>query len=824
MSIVQRGSDFVLCVHSPKDKDENTLKSLIDTLGDNGFEIESRPGPDPEADALLFIKLDPKRVDELIEKDLVKNYEFGVTCKNDTKPERSRIIYSYLTHPKECGGVGIVPGKGKWSAIHSITPIAGYLSDKSLLNTAKKNLQSTELDTTHFRRVYGTEVALYFEFLKHYIYGLAVLSVFGIIAFFRSKNYSLTFSFINMLWGTVFMIYWKRRERYVVNFWGVQNSHNVDKNDAELTALNEKSVDKSTLKERRKRDSVKFAKQLAFIPVALVFVAILVTYQLSCFVLEIFLSEIYDGPGKSLLTLTPTVLISVFVPILTIVYNLVVDKFLDWENYDNDYEKNDSFVIKTFVLNFLTGYVPLLITSFVYLPFAHLIQPNLPHIQRILAENVNSNRYVYKYLIKVKSQQEFVMNQERLNSQYFYFIVTNQVIQFAMKYGLPLVMAPAIKFVTEKIKGDKPVVTKDSPEEKEWLETVRTTVQLPQHDVGNDFRGLALQYGYLMLFGPVWTLGPLVSLFFNVITFKLDELKLANGKYFRPPVPKRVDSIHPWDLALLLLTWIGSIISPIVTAFYRHGTKPPKPLGQFALDKASVNISSTLVLVAIFFLSEHLFFIIYVFGTKISNMLVSDKEVENDFVDQDIKLRRDFYHTELKSKHSPSAKEYYKEAEKAASSSYQKASKENSSLKNRAKIADTPEQKETRRELTNNMNEGDKIIETIGDNGKPTLAIIDNNKHFSPDSDDKPDTTSEKKDNEKASVAVPKSSSEHEKVAKASSEKEPESSSESSKQVKEGEAIDDEEEGGEDEDDSVASSSSKKVSKRKSLKKLLKRK
>lgn len=759
--------DFIFSIKVDDTPLESRLRAVVETLQQGGFHTQARPG---HGLVLVFAKLSAAKYAQLAKEDQLKSYEFGVTAKDDTPADRPRVIYAYLTSPKDVDGLGITPGKGDWPFVTSITPVSGYLADKSLFKRAKDALAQPVLDTTQLNKLYGSDVALYFEFVKFYAGALGVLSIFGTIAYLRSKAFSLTFSFVNLIWGVLFLILWKRRERYLVNFWGVQNVHKVDVYDADLAVLNSGVKRPSSYKDRDHSEGLKFVKQLAFAPIALAFVAVLVSYQLACFVLEIFLSEIYDGPGKMFLTLLPTVAISVFVPVLTIVYNIVVDKFLVWEQHDNSYTRYDSFVVKTFVLNFLTGYVPLLITAFIYLPFAHLVAPNLPNIQNAIASNISENRYVYKYLTKVKSQQEFQINQDRLNAQFFYFVVTNQVIQVVLKYVLPLVLAPVMELVNTKVLGKEPAtIPEDAPEEKSWLARVRDTVNLPEPNVNDDYRGLTLQYGYLVLFGPVWTLAPLVSLVFTVLTFKLDTLRLTSGKYFRPPVPKRVDSIHPWDHAFFLLTWIGSVVSPIVTSFYRHGTKPPKTLGQLALDKASVNVSSSLRLVLTFFVSEHLFFILYFVGTKVSNFLRSKPEVDNNFVDNDIKLRRDHFSEHAKQTsekavahdddewQSSSVESILKQAKgfdkPADASKLPSAGKLSSvgkltavggaagatagTLSNRAELEEKrrqlQEQKEQlrlRKDLEAHKEKGDSVIQTVGSDGKPTLAIIDNNDHI----------------------------------------------------------------------------------------------
>lgn len=748
--------DFVFAI-SGGDSLETNLNTLAETLQKKGLNVQARPGNN--STTLVFAKLSGSTYSEIVEKDLVKSFELGVTAKDDAPADRPRLVYSYLTHSTESDGVGITPGKGEWKFVESITPVSGYLSDVKLFARTKDELFKPVLVTSSIFKTYGPEVALYFEFLKFFIGNLVFLSIFGVIATLRGKYYSLTFSFVNLTWGVLFLLLWNRRERYLVNFWGVQNAHKIDVHDAELTSVNKESRETPTYKDREKREGLKFVKQLSFAPIAIGFIVVLVSYQLGCFVLEIFLSEIYDGPGKMFLTLLPTVLISVFVPVLTLVYNIVVDKFLAWESHDNYISRYNSFVIKTFVLNFLTGYVPLLITAFIYLPFAHLVEPLLPNIQQTIAQNISENRYVYKYLTKVKAQHEFKINQGRLNAQFFYFVVTNQVIQLVLKYVLPLVLAHAMKFVNTKILGKEPQEVpeeRDDPSEKEWLANVRNTVQLPEHDVNDDYRGLALQFGYLIMFGPVWPLAALVSLIFNVITFKLDTLKLSSGKYFRPPVPKRVDSINPWNHAFFLLTWFGSVISPIVTSFYRHGTKPPKTVGQFALDKASVNISSSVRLVLVFFISEHLFFVLYFVGTKVSTFLQSDKEIENNFVDNDIKLRRDYYSSSKKQTSVPtessdewqtsSIESIVKQARgldkntgessgklsgvAATKGTDQTLTSRSGLEEKRRQLQEEKEQLQKRKQLEEHKEKGDKIINTVDSDGKPTLAIIDNNQHI----------------------------------------------------------------------------------------------
>ncbi|CAK7896508.1 hypothetical protein CAAN1_17S02652 [[Candida] anglica] len=735
-SIQKLNPDFVLSVKYKHDdaRAKKDLELLLDALYAKGFYAQVRP--QDESNLLVFIRLGSSEYAQAVAQDAIRDYEFGVTATSsnqDSSSERLRIVSNSLQAPVSIGGVEIA----KYKFVTSVTPITSAFEPTTIVEDVKKHATRAPHkfwpSTTVLKDTYGVRVALYFEFIKYYIGWLAVLSVFGLVSSFKSKNrFSMTYTVINLVWGVLFITLWNRRERYLTNFWGVQNCHKVEEHLIEAAKLNEKKEGEATETLNGNSDGIRFLKQVAFVPVALVFTAVLVSYQLGCFVLEIFLSEIYDGPGKVFLTLLPTVLISVFVPVLTIVYNLVAGACISWESHTNEYTKSNSNLVKTFVLNFLTGYMPLLITSFVYLPFAHLIQPHLNEIEQRISSSVGQDAYVHQYLTKLKSQEDFKYNQGRLNTQFFYFVVTNQVVQLVLKYALPLGIQEVTKLVKKFIlKKEDKSGSGDSVEEAAFLSQVRKSVALPTYNVNDDYRGLALQYGYLVIFGPVWSLAPIVSVVFAAITFQLDLFKLNSGKYFQPPVPARVDSIHPWKYALFALTWIGSIVSPIITAFYRHGTAPPKTIGQLALDKASVHTSGS-QLIFILFLSEHVFLLTWFVSSTVSNLFKSTEEHENDFSKNDLKIRRDYY---KKNEGEKIASKSISQQSTATDNEWSSFSVQSALAEADQRVAEV-KKKASRAEQLDDLNKvkskSDSIVESKDSEGSPILSTMDDNTHFVP--------------------------------------------------------------------------------------------
>lgn len=633
MSIRELEADFVF-VYNNKDK---AIDELIEYLYSKGVYCQIR---DYNAKSfLVFIKVAQYKYKELAAKDSIRNYEFGISTSIDNHADKLRIVYDYLV-----GSTLDDVNLAKYKEVEKLTPVTSSIKSSTIYEDISKLLFTAKVPTTEFiKENFGIHIALYFEFMKYFIKWVNLLAIFGVVSYWKSRHvYSLTYCIVNLIWGALFICFWKRRENYLIACWGSLNCHLIQEHQLKLADINERFETKSGYKHNNNYEGIKFLKQLCFIPVALAIAVILVSYQLGCFVLEIFIADIYDGPGKVFISLLPTILISVFVPILTMMYNVISDIFVKFENHNNSYTKNNSILLKQFILNFLTSYMPLLITAFIYLPFAHLIEPNLGYIQSTVESSLNPNTFYYKYLVHLKSQQEFHMNQNRLNMQYNYFIVTNQVIQLVMKYILPHIISFAVGLL-----GDTKYKPKDDPKEAAWMATIRKYISLPSYNVDDDIRFIIVTYGYLILFGPVWSLGPVITVVFLIITIKLDYFKLLNGKYYKPPVPERVDSIYPWNYALFLLTWFGSIIAPAITTFYRHGDEPIKSMGQFALDKASVNVTS-LELIVVLLSTEHIFFSIWFVFRRVFELFKSKVEWDNDFSDNDIKLRHDFYSANVK--------------------------------------------------------------------------------------------------------------------------------------------------------------------------------
>jgi hypothetical protein len=156
-------------------------------------------------------------------------------------------------------------------------------------------------------------------------------------------------------------------------------------------------------------------------------------------------------------------------------------------------------VQKIFVLNFITSYLPIFLTAFVYVPFAQVIVPHLDVFQMFVRPLVEDHKQI------MPPKVDFQINPDRLKKQVIYFTVTAQIVNFAMEIVVPYVTRTVFKKVKE-VKADRAAkrgslgaTADDHPEEAAFLERVRNEAELGAYDVTTDFREMVVQFG---IFAP----------------------------------------------------------------------------------------------------------------------------------------------------------------------------------------------------------------------------------------------------------------------------------------------------------------------------------
>jgi len=392
---------------------------------------------------------------------------------------------------------------------------------------------------------------------------------------------------------------------------------------------------------------------------------------------------------------SPTLLFTALVPQLLEVYKASAKRYTDWENHALQSSHASSFSIKVFTLSATNAYLGLVLSAFVYVPFgervmsgvqSHLFsgpQGGAAAILEKLSLNLN-NTLKFKLGARETMTQagaggmttqsffetdtmraRLKLNPSRLQEQMFAFTVTNQVVDNLREVGLPFVMRAIGSFRAGKgfkngggkgigigigigIGKKKRVTFDDEPagqahddartrEEREFLETVRSEVSLPEYDTFGDYSEMVTQFGYVALWSTIWPLAPLMSLLNNYIETRSDAFKIA--VHVRRPIPVRTDTIGPWLESLSFLAWLSALTNSALVYMFRT------PFNGSVADKSEDHVNAAIkdlllsaLLVAL--LASHVYFVLRAVVRRTLELAIwrGSKEMkEADRVEREIK-------------------------------------------------------------------------------------------------------------------------------------------------------------------------------------------
>jgi len=494
--------------------------------------------------------------------------------------------------PVDEGGVGITPKQGPWTLVESVFPLHDPDFNKMWLKDWSTTWIVSIEELEKLKDRFGERIAFYFAFLQSYLSFLVVAAIIGVGSYSLLSQYSLVFAISNCLWSVIFVEYWKRQEVDLAVRWGVRNVSQLQNKRAQF--VHEKEVEDPVTGEVVKFFPAwkRLCRQLLQVPFALGASGMLSALYATIFVIEIFISEVYNGPFKSVLVFIPTALLTLFVPILMSILMKVAAGLTEFENYENESSQEAAMTQKIFVFNFICSYVPLFLTAFIYVPFGNLIIPHLDVFGLTVQPSTADG--------KPMAAPVFQVNTDRLRKQVIYFTVTAQVVNLALETIVPYVKRRVFRKAKElqnNRKGfEEAGEVNDDKSEHAFLKRVRNEAELDEYDVTADLREMCMQFGYLTLFSPVWPLASVSFLIINWIELRSDAVKICVE--MKRPVPHRADSIGPWLDNLAFLSWMGSISSAVLIYLFSDSTTPagtPKDLTLWG------------VLTAVFF-SEHIYF------------------------------------------------------------------------------------------------------------------------------------------------------------------------------------------------------------------------
>ncbi|KAJ4300413.1 hypothetical protein N0V88_003088 [Collariella sp. IMI 366227] len=476
-----------------------------------------------------------------------------------TQAERLRLAYVLITRPRNEGGAGITPQRGQWRFVQSIFPLHDHAFNRRWISEWSKKASLDEADIEQIRERFGERVAFYFAFLQSYFAFLLFPAAFGAAAWLILGPFSWVYAVVNCLWSVVFFEHWKMKEVDLAVKWGVRGVSRIQHPRSQFRFERE-GVDPVTGEVVKLYPPLKrLARQMLQVPFALACVCALGGVIAGCFAIEIFITEVYNGPFKQYLTFLPTILLTVFNPTLTTLLTRLAERLTEVENYETQDDHQAAFVQKIFVINFITSYLGIFLTAFVYVPFGKVLVPHLD-IFRLTAQRFTAEG-------KPLATKNWQINPDRLTKQVIYFTVTAQIINLATEIIVPFAKRKLSKTV-EKVQSE----LSENPPPRPPPPSKTTPTKPPS--------------------------SPASAISLSSPSFGRSRLIAANSQR---PIPWRADSIGPWLNALGFLSWMGSVTSAALV-FLFHSTKG---------DGSPWDIKGWALLLAILF-AEHLYLVVQI--------------------------------------------------------------------------------------------------------------------------------------------------------------------------------------------------------------------
>lgn len=205
----------------------------------------------------------------------------------------------------------------------------------------------------------------------------------------------------------------------------------------------------------------------------------------------------------------PTGLLTALVPTITTLLTGVATRLTDYENWETTDTYEAAMIQKIFVLNFITSYLPIFLTAFVYVPFGSIVVPYLDVFSlatKPFAENEEQ--------LKAPKVGNFEINPGRLRKQVIYFTVTAQIVNLALETLVPYVKRKVFHKYQEvktqrasKSGGAMPAANaNDPPGEEAFLARVRNEAELDVYDVTTDLREMVIQVCLVIYIMPQYCL------------------------------------------------------------------------------------------------------------------------------------------------------------------------------------------------------------------------------------------------------------------------------------------------------------------------------
>ena len=465
------------------------------------------------------------------------------------------------------------------------------------------------------RDYFGDDVGLYFAWLGLYTRMLFLQSVFGCITmgsqvyYGTVKDNPLTFSYSIYvgLWSISFLEAWHRRENELRFTWGTQDLSSIETPRPEFIGIIKPQFETGREVLTYKSPATQAAKKTVGVLISFAFIVFTICSALAAQVVRYFPTGCYECPesyndGSNAGTtceeyekvdsdlncnifearkfqLISSLLNLAIIGVYGQIFERIALKLNNWENYRTQSEFDNSLVAKNFLFQFVNNYFVLFYISFlreVKDPISRAAHPCeggncLPELQTQLIV-VFTGKTIAKQLMYTLKPFVFKAVQTTMGNRH-----TKQLVKAAAKgqAAIPTEMANAMQEVV-KLGGGR----NDPTQQLKKLRKIRNPYELqnrlmPYAGTFDDFNDRVIQFGYLVLFAPAYSLAPLLAFINNVIEIRTSGFKMCYA--YQRPVWKARSGIGSWMVVLNVLGFLAVITNASMITFV--GSQDAESLG-----------------------------------------------------------------------------------------------------------------------------------------------------------------------------------------------------------------------------------------------------
>eukprot|EP00730_Choanoeca_flexa_P001321 TRINITY_DN10582_c0_g2_i1.p1 TRINITY_DN10582_c0_g2~~TRINITY_DN10582_c0_g2_i1.p1 ORF type:complete len:1022 (+),score=268.43 TRINITY_DN10582_c0_g2_i1:51-3068(+) len=444
------------------------------------------------------------------------------------------------------------------------------------------------------RRYFGVKIGLYFAWLGFYTLALIAPCVLGLLVFLGglgavntqtdvkeicSSNitmcpvcddgcerfqlsdscggYKFAFVFDNpgtvffatfmALWATIFLDFWKRRENFLAYDWDTRDYEDLEPIRPQFRGTTKRPNPVTGKVEKHYPASKRYAKQLGSSLTVLAMIGVVCVVVISVLIYRLAVkASLYKTSGNAndastITSVTAAILNLVAIILLTTLYKNLAVTLTEWENHRLESEYQSALTVKIFLFQFMNNYATLFYIAFFKGRFTGI-----------------PGDYSYIFGFRQDECPPDLGCMGELTLQLAIVFVGRQTINNIQEMVIPIIM----RWYRKRNTGDEFDVSENalSAWERDYF-----LDPYPDEGMFNEYLELMLQYGYITMFVPAFSLAPMFAFLNNIFEIRVDAHKLLVD--FRRPPATRAADIGVWYQVLNLIGFFAVVINAMVIAF-----------------------------------------------------------------------------------------------------------------------------------------------------------------------------------------------------------------------------------------------------------------